>query len=813
MPYSEIDNTAWPSENAYKEAMYHKIGEVTWLDTTQAGTLDVMKQHLANGNIGFAGINVYNNFGDVNCNYNYCLADVTGSSIGAHSTTIIGYDDARVTHDGVGAFRCVNSWGTDWGDQGFYWLSYQAVTDPYNKIFHGYFTYWGAPDVAIPQYAARFSLNHSQFRDLFIQVGVGDPNSPTLSLPLWRFGAYDSWLSRNQQISAPSYPFWIDITRLSTVADGVDVFLGAETRPPTTPQVFSLAFSRQDPTTLYAGTYCGIFQSDDGGGSWGQPQLTNSVVRALTTDPSNPSTLYACGAPGGVFTSFDEGNSWIPTNNGITNAYVYALLTDPSYPTTLYAGTQDGVFKSTNGGSIWVPESNGLTNPYVYSLAIDSNNASTLYVATCGGGVFKTIDAGGSWSAVNNGLTDTIVWQLVIDPINHNTLYVGTGASGIYKTTDGGSHWAQTGLTNQNVFALVIDSETPDILYAGTYGNGIFKSANGGISWTSLSTGLWDFYVFALAIDPSDSVTLYAGTYGGIFKSIDGGNNWCPINNGMTFPYVSGQITNFSVVRLCDDEPSMSLDPPVTIPATSTWAVASLSPPIIAISPAGLPEVMIGTAYSQQLSASGGADPYGFTIIAGSLPADLSLSSGGALAGTPMAAGTSHFTVAATATNGCTGTQHYTLTITCPTITLSPMFLPVGARGATYYQTLSASGGTAPYAFTLASGSLPQGIDLLGDGLLSGTPSAISTSDFTVTVTDAYACAGSKAYSVKVTSGIPGDCDGDGQASIGEVQKAINMFLGSQAVGCGVDCNGDGEVSIGEVQKVINGFLGMQASC
>jgi PKD repeat protein len=58
-----------------------------------------------------------------------------------------------------------------------------------------------------------------------------------------------------------------------------------------------------------------------------------------------------------------------------------------------------------------------------------------------------------------------------------------------------------------------------------------------------------------------------------------------------------------------------------------------------------------------------------------------------------------------------------------------------------------------------------------------------------------------------------GDCDGNGSVSIGEVQKAINMFLGTQAVGCGVDCNSSGTVSIGEVQKVINGFLGVSTSC
>ena len=66
---------------------------------------------------------------------------------------------------------------------------------------------------------------------------------------------------------------------------------------------------------------------------------------------------------------------------------------------------------------------------------------------------------------------------------------------------------------------------------------------------------------------------------------------------------------------------------------------------------------------------------------------------------------------------------------------------------------------------------------------------------------------------VSIQKGIPGDCDGEGTVSIGEVQKAINMFLGIQAPSCGADCDGNSQVSIGEVQKVLNAFLGLPASC
>jgi len=43
--------------------------------------------------------------------------------------TFVGYDDTLTTHDGTGAFRMVNSWGPSWGQQGYFWMSYEAVMD------------------------------------------------------------------------------------------------------------------------------------------------------------------------------------------------------------------------------------------------------------------------------------------------------------------------------------------------------------------------------------------------------------------------------------------------------------------------------------------------------------------------------------------------------------------------------------------------------------------------------------------------------------------------------------------------------------
>ena len=136
--------------------------------------------------------------------------------------------------------------------------------------------------------------------------------------------------------------------------------------------------------------------------------------------------------------------------------------------------------------------------------------------------------------------------------------------------------------------------------------------------------------------------------------------------------------------------------------------------------------------------------------------------------------------------------------------------------------------GTAPLSVSFSASAQTSGCSgspsfswSFGDGAISAEQNPAHT----------YATAGTYNWSLNVTvegqscskSGtaavlppgaqVPGDCDGSGTVSIGEVQRAINMFLGGAAPDCGVDCEGNGQISIGEVQKVINGFLGLASSC
>ena len=79
---------------------------------------------------------------------------------------------------------------------------------------------------------------------------------------------------------------------------------------------------------------------------------------------------------------------------------------------------------------------------------------------------------------------------------------------------------------------------------------------------------------------------------------------------------------------------------------TSNALTFTVSPPVLNITTESLPSGVVGLGYSQTLSATGGQQPYSWSVVAGSLPAGLALApSTGVLSGTPSAAGTANFTV------------------------------------------------------------------------------------------------------------------------------------------------------------------------
>ena len=86
------------------------------------------------------------------------------------------------------------------------------------------------------------------------------------------------------------------------------------------------------------------------------------------------------------------------------------------------------------------------------------------------------------------------------------------------------------------------------------------------------------------------------------------------------------------------------------------------------------------------------------------------------------------------------------------TVTLAPTTLSGGNVGSQLYQLVTAGGGTAPYVYSLTSGTLPSPLTLTPGGILSGTPTTSGTSSITVTGCDSSASVlcGSVTYSVSI---------------------------------------------------------------
>ena len=159
------------------------------------------------------------------------------------------------------------------------------------------------------------------------------------------------------------------------------------------------------------------------------------------------------------------------------------------------------------------------------------------------------------------------------------------------------------------------------------------------------------------------------------------------------------------------------------------------------ITTTSLPNPTVGVLYNQALTSVGGIAPLTWAITAGSLPAGVTLNtSTGVLNGTPTEAGLFTFTITVTdssAPTPLTYSQHYTFTSEPPNIVV-PLTLPQMTVGTYYQYSLAATGGTAPYTYTLVSGNLPAGIYLNAGpaGLLSGTAITGGTYTFTIQTTD-----------------------------------------------------------------------------
>jgi hypothetical protein len=147
----------------------------------------------------------------------------------------------------------------------------------------------------------------------------------------------------------------------------------------------------------------------------------------------------------------------------------------------------------------------------------------------------------------------------------------------------------------------------------------------------------------------------------------------------------------------------------------------------------------MGGTVSMQFTASSGVPPYTYSVQSGSgtLPPGVTLNSQtGLVSGTATTVGTYTFTILATDSSSRQVTATGTITI-ASSLTLATPAAVTGNVGATVSMTFSATGGTAPYTYAFAAGSLPPGLTLNpSTGVISGQATQSCTCAFLIQVTD-----------------------------------------------------------------------------
>jgi hypothetical protein len=198
------------------------------------------------------------------------------------------------------------------------------------------------------------------------------------------------------------------------------------------------------------------------------------------------------------------------------------------------------------------------------------------------------------------------------------------------------------------------------------------------------------------------------------------------------------------VVAACARPTSTAHQTPTPTPSPSPTPTTPLA--LMATAPFHTGEV--GVAYAPvALSATGGVQPYTWSVVAGGLPGGLSIGSDGTVSGTPTSAGTFSFTIQAADSGSSTATIPGSVPIAAALsaslrsdcATQCSVELGCNVCGAFGEQ----SGGVGPYSYALTSGQLPAGTSLSGLSLTGTFGGSSGYLFFTIQVTDSLGATGS----------------------------------------------------------------------
>ena len=198
-----------------------------------------------------------------------------------------------------------------------------------------------------------------------------------------------------------------------------------------------------EPDVVYAGTQpSALFRSEDRGESfelvrslWDHPHreqwsagFGGQAIHTIVPHPTEPQQITVAMSTGGVYRSYDGGDSWNPANVGIKAYFfpdpwpefgqcVHKVASHPRTPDRLFAQNHHGVYRSDDGGDAWVSIADGLPADFGFPIVVHPHQPDTVYVFPLVADgerfpprgqarVWRSTDAGDTWTPSAAGLPD-----------------------------------------------------------------------------------------------------------------------------------------------------------------------------------------------------------------------------------------------------------------------------------------------------------------------------------------------------------------------------------------------------------------------
>ena len=237
---------------------------------------------------------------------------------------------------------------------------------------------------------------------------------------------------------------------------------------------------------LWAGTIPGgLFRTEDGGQSWSLndplwqcPERAvwwgggydHPGIHSICVDPRDPRHVTVAVSVGGIWQTFDGGETWRVTTKGLKANYLppsevddpiqqdpHRLVACPTAPDRLWTQHHCGIWRSDDTGKAWQPVTAEAPSRFGFAVVVHPTDPDTAWFVPALTDecrvpvdgkfvVLRTHDGGASFDILDRGLPDGPAWDLVYRhalDIDSSGQYLAMGSTtgGLWVSDNGGDAW------------------------------------------------------------------------------------------------------------------------------------------------------------------------------------------------------------------------------------------------------------------------------------------------------------------------------------------------------------------------------------